>query len=223
MSKKIGIVSEGVSDFRTLQHIIERYLKSKEGEEYYAIRLNPKEERNKQIGFGTWQGVFRYISGQDDKKLIVEALEEGCEYVMVQIDTDVCEQYQVPHDLTNVEALWESVRQKLESSVHPEFDKTKLIYAICIDELECWLIPFIDTDKKHCINMDRCLNIVNGDLGKKDYFIDKEHKNSIGAQKAYEYILKQKKKPKEIKECSEFNYGFKKLIEQLDEISASES
>ena len=205
MSKKIGIVSEGVSDFRTLQHIIERYLKSKEGEEYYAIRLNPKEERNKQIGFGTWQGVFRYISGQDDKNLIVEALEEGCEYVMVQIDTDVCEQYQVTHDLTNVEALWKSVRQKLESSVHPEFDKTKLIYAICIDEL------------------DRCLNIVNGDLRKKDYFIDKENKNSIGAQKAYEFILKQKKKPKEIKECSEFNYGFKKLIEQLDEISASES
>lgn len=58
---------------------------------------------------------------------------------------------------------------------------------------------------------------------KKDLFIDKENKNSIGAQKAYEYILKQKKKPKEIKDCSEFNYGFKKLIEQLDDISASDS
>ena len=216
MSKRIGIVSEGVSDYRLLKHITERFLKSKEGEEFYTIRLNPKEERNKQIGFGTWQGVFKYISNE----LIAEALEEGCEYVIVQIDTDVCDYYNVPHDLTNVEVLWENVRQKLEGSVHPEFDRSKLIYAICIDEIECWLIPFVDKDKKRCAIIDRCLNIVNNDIRKEGLYIHRDDKNSLGAQKAYEYILKQKKKPKDIKECSEYNYGFKKLIEQLDMISA---
>ena len=35
-------------------------------------------------------------------------------------------------------------------------------------------------------------------------------------------ILKQKKKPKDIKECSEYNYGFKKLIEQLDTLATKE-
>ena len=216
MSKRIGIVSEGVSDYRLLKHITERFLKSKEGEEFYTIRLNPKEERNKQIGFGTWQGVFKYISNE----LIAEALEEGCEYVIVQIDTDVCDYYNVPHDLTNVEVLWENVRQKLEGSVHPEFDRSKLIYAICIDEIECWLIPFVDKDKKRCAIIDRCLNIVNNDIRKEGLYIHRDDKNSLGAQNAYEYILKQKKKPKDIKECSEYNYGFKKLIEQLDMISA---
>lgn len=212
MSKKIGVVSEGVSDYRLLKHITERFLKSKEGEEFYTIRLNPKEELNKQIGFGTWQGVFKYISNE----LIAEALEEGCEYVIVQIDTDVCDYYNVPHDLTNIEALWENVRKRLEECVHPEFDRSKLIYAICIDEIECWLIPFVDEDKKRCANLERCLNVVNNDIRKKGLFIDKDNKNSIGAQKAYEHILKQKKKPTEIKECSVFNYGFKKFIEQLD-------
>ena len=215
MSKKIGVVSEGVSDYRVIRHITDRFLKTKEGEEFFTYRLNPKEERNKQVGFGTWQGVFKYISNE----LIAEALEEGCEYVIVQIDTDVCNYYNVPHDLTNVETLWENVCKKLDDSVHPDFDRSKLIYAICIDELECWLIPFVDEDKKRCKNMDRCLNIVNGDIHKKGLFIDKDNKNSTGAQKAYDYILKQKKKPKEIKECSESNYGFKKFIEQLDSLA----
>ena len=216
MSKRIGIVSEGVSDYRLLKHITDRFLKSKEGEEeFYSIRLNPKEERNKQVGWGTWQGVFKYISNE----LIAEALEEGCEYVIVQIDTDVSDFYNVPHDLSNVETLWENVRQKLDENVHPDFDRSKLIYAICIDEIECWLIPFVDKDKKRCENMDRCLNIVNNDIRKEGLYIHKDDKNSLGAQKAYEHILKQKKKPKEIKECSEFNYGFKKFIEQLDSLA----
>lgn len=218
MSKKIGIVSEGVSDYRVLKHIALRYLKQREDEDFYTIRLNPKEEKNKQLGFSGWQGVFNYISGEDQQNLIVEAIKEECEYVIVQIDTDVCEQYGVKHDLSCVKQLWTNVRQKLANSVHKDFDKSKLIFAICIDELECWLIPFVDTDEKRCKNMDRCLNIVNNDLHKKGLYIDKDNKNSLGANEAYEYIIKQKKKPKEILYCSKFNYGFSKFIEQLDSI-----
>ena len=192
MSKKIGVVSEGVSDYRTIKHITERFLKSKDGDEYFTIRLNPKEEH-----------------------LIVEALKEECECVIVQIDTDVCEEYKVKRDLSNVESLWNNVRDKILESVHPDFDESKLILAICIEELECWLIPFIDNDSRRCMNMDRCLNIVNNDIHKENLFIAKDAKNSLGAQRAYEYILKQKRKPKEIVMCSEHNYGFKKFIEQL--------
>jgi len=218
MSKKIGVVSEGVSDYRTIKHITERFLKSKDGEEYFTIRLNPKEEHNKQVGFCGWQGVFNYISGNDKNNLIVEAPKEECEYVIVQIDTDVCEKYEVKRDLSNIKTLWNNVREKIEKAVHPSFDKSKLIFAICIEELECWLIPFVDNNSKRCMNMDRCLNIVNSDIHKEKFFIDKDGKNSLGAQRAYEYILKQKKKPKEIVLCSEYNYGFKKFIEQLDKL-----
>lgn len=218
MSKKIGVVSEGVSDYRTIKHITERFLKSKDGDEYFTIRLNPKEEHNKQVGFCGWQGVFNYISGIENNNLIVEALKEECECVIVQIDTDVCEEYKVKRDLSNVESLWNNVRDRILESVHPDFDESKLILAICIEELECWLIPFIDNDSRRCMNMDRCLNIVNNDIHKENLFIAKDAKNSLGAQRAYEYILKQKRKPKEIVMCSEHNYGFKKFIEQLDKL-----
>lgn len=217
MSKKIGIVSEGVSDYYVLKHIVSRYLKEQDA---YTIPLNPKQDKGKQIGFSGWQGVLNYISGTDDKNLIVEALKEDCEYVVVQIDTDVCAKYGVEHQTDNLALLWQNVRDSLVARIPEEFDKSKLIFAISIDETECWLIPFIDTNKKNCENTYRCVNIVNKDIKKQGLFIDPDNKNSDGARTAYDYILKQKKKPKEIIECSEYNYGFKKLIEQLDIINA---
>ena len=48
MSKKIGIVSEGVSDYYVLKHIVSRYLKE---QDVYTIPLNPKQDKGKQVGF----------------------------------------------------------------------------------------------------------------------------------------------------------------------------
>ena len=72
MSKKIGIVSEGVSDYYVLKHIISRYLKE---QDVYTIPLNPKQDKGKQVGFSGWQGVLNYISGMDEKYLFVESLK----------------------------------------------------------------------------------------------------------------------------------------------------
>ena len=143
--------------------------------------------------------------------------------MVVQTDTDCCADYGVEHQTEDLAVLWKSVCENLTNRIPSDFDKSKLIFAISIDETECWLIPFIDSNKKNCENIDRCVNLVNKGIKKQNLFIDPDNKNSDGAKSAYDYILKQKKKPKEIKECSEYNYGFKKLIEQLDNIDAGES
>ena len=39
------------------------------------------------------------------------------------------------------------------------------------------------------------MNLVNKGIKKQDLFIDPDNKNSDGAKSAYDYILKQKKKP----------------------------
>ena len=215
MSKKIGIVSEGVSDFWVLRHIITRYLKD---QDLWVLPLNPKQTKDgKQDGPGGWRLVMKYLEDKE-KKLIVEALKEDFEYIVVQIDTDVCEEYGVRLDLTDMGAFWQSVCDNLSNRLPDDFDKSRLVFAICINEIECWLIPFVDTNKKDCQNTNRCVNIVNKSIKGKDLFIDADNKNSDGAKGAYDYILKQKKKPKDIKECSVHNYGFTKFIEQLDKI-----
>lgn len=214
MSVKIGIVSEGVSDFFILKHIVERYLKNKD---VYTIPLKPKvSTQNKQVGYGTWQGVFDYIKGEDN--LIVEAIKEGCEYVVVQIDTDVCDLYGVEKNLNDIQAFWNAVKDKLSESVHPDFPQDRLLFAICIHEIECWLIPFVSSNKNECENTDRCLNIVNK-LIRTEGSIDKDNKNCLQAQRLYNSILSKKRKPKEIVECSQFNYGFAKFVEQMDEVA----
>lgn len=214
MSTKIGIVSEGVSDYFILKHIIERYLKEKD---VYTIPLKPKiSAQNKQVGYGTWQGVFDYIKGDDN--LIVEAVKEGCEFVVVQIDTDVSLQYGVENKPNEKEPFWNEVKAKLVESVHPDFPKEKLVFAICIQEIECWLIPFVSSSESECQDTDRCLSIVNKHI-RTQGSIDKDNKNCSQAQKLYNTILSRKRKPKEIGECSRFNYGFAKFVEQMDEIN----
>ena len=213
MSKKIGIVSEGVSDFWVLRHIITRYLKD---QDLWILPLNPKQTKDgKQEGPGGWGIVMKYIE-DEEKKLIVEALKEDFEYIVIQIDTDVCEEYGVKHNLTDIESFWENIRENLSNRLPEDFDRNKLIFAICIDEIECWLIPFVDNNKKNCEKTSSCVKLVNKGIRNKNLFIDANNKNSEGAKNAYDFILKQKKKQQEIKVCSEYNYGFKKLIEQLD-------
>lgn len=215
MSVKIGIVCEGISDYRILQHITERYLRDMDA---YTIPLKPKETRQgTQDGFGSWQGVLEYIKGDD--RMIVEAVKEGCDYVIVHIDTDVREQYGVPADFTNHEELHDNVRKMLLNQLHPEFDPNKVIFAIAIHETECWLIPFLTNDKKDCGKTDSCVNTLNRLLKDKGS-IDKDNKNAEKVRPIYQNILKQKKKVKDIKTASRYNCGFTYFIDTLDRIIA---
>lgn len=215
MSVKIGIVCEGISDYRVLKHITERYLRD---EDVYTIPLKPKEtKQGAQDGFGSWQGVLEYIKGED--QMIVEAVKEGCRYVIVHIDTDVREQYGVSVDFSSEEKLYENVKTKLTEHVHPEFDRNLLIFAIAIHETECWLIPFLSDDKKSCSKIDSCVNAVNKLLKDKGS-IDKDNKNAEKVRPIYQYILNQKRKAKDIWKASRYNYGFACFIDTLDRIKA---
>lgn len=216
MSIKIGIVCEGISDYKILQHITERYLRDFD---VYTIPLKPKEtKQGAQDGFGSWQGVLEYIKGDD--QMIVEAVNEGCSYVIVHIDTDVREQYGVAVDFESHEELHDNVKSLLIRGLHREFDRNKLIFAIAIHETECWLIPFLTDDKKDCGKTDSCVNTINKLLKDKGS-IDKDNKNAEKVRPIYQNILKQKKKAKDIKSVSRFNYGFAYFIDSLDRIKES--
>lgn len=217
MSTRIGIISEGISDYWVLKHIVERYLKECD---VYTIPLKPKvTPKGKQEGFGTWQGVFQYIKGEDEDKLIIEAQNAGCRFVIIQIDTDVCEEYGVGKDTSDIDVFWNKVKEKLSQSIHHEFNQSTILYAICIHELECWLIPFVSSDAKKCNAIDNCLNSVNRVIRTRGT-IDKDNKNCEPANKLYRHILDKKKKPKDICDSAQFNHGFAKFIGQLNEIKA---
>lgn len=149
--------------------------------------------------------------------MIVEAVKEGCRFVIVHIDTDVRDQYGVSVDFSSPEELHNNVKAKLIAHIHPEFDKNLLIFAIAIHETECWLIPFLTDENKICTKIDSCVNVVNR-LLKGSGSIDKDNKNAEQVRPIYQNILKQKRKAKDIKAASNFNFGFKVFINTLDRI-----
>ena len=204
---KIGIVAEGITDYWVIKHILERFLKDKEA---YTVPLQPKiTTAGKQDGYGGWKRVFEYIS---QKEFIVDlAQTEGCDFVIVQLDTDVCDEYGLSKNV-NIDTSYESVCSKIYETVHSDFLVENIIPAICINNLECWLIPFVSDDIAKCSKIDNCINTVNNEI-RAEGTIDKKNKGA--AIHLYRFILAKKKKSKEIHEISKYNLGFSKFIQSL--------
>ena len=208
---KIGIVAEGISDYRVIKHIIERFLKDKN---LNIVSLQPKiTPSGKQDGYGGWQKIFEYIS---QKEYIIDlAQTEDCALIIVQLDTDVCEQYGINVN-TNHEILFNDIRAKIHEKAHPDFDKTKIIPAVCIHSLECWLIPFVSNDNTQCRKIDHCIRAINREI-RTVGTIDENNKGA--ALHLYDFILGKKKKAKEIQEIAQQNFGFSKFIELLSTLN----
>lgn len=73
----------------------------------------------------------------------------------------------------------------------------------------------LNNDNKRC-KTTGCITLLNQKLSSNKIIpLPNGNKNSAGAQKTYNTILKNLKKPKEIEECAQYNYGFYNFIEQL--------
>ena len=216
---KIGIVSEGTSDYRVLKHIAGRYLKQVDPNIQF-VPLQPKETPlSKQEGFGGWQKVFTYINGEEGEPNIITALNEGVDFIIVQIDTDVRACYGVECSDNDKQQLWDTVKAKLIECTCEEIDISKLLFAITIHSIECWLIPFLETNVGKCGKIDACVNTINNSMRATGNFIDPDNKNDKRAQQAYDYVLKRKKKKSELLTCAQYNKGFELFLKQLDVVN----
>lgn len=218
-----GLICEGPSEYRIIRYLTERYL----GDE---IAINPKQPEikgGKQIGFGGWLNVLNYCTEANFDDIL-----STNDYIMIQIDTDTCAE--VGYDIKirkedgstkSDTELYEEIIPRILKNIPAEKliqYKEKIIFAICFNETECWLLPIYYTDKRKC-STTGCINKLNQQLAKDKLGIPEKDKNSPNAQKIYDRILKNIKKAEVIKEHSQYNYGFKKFIEQLDVIKKSKS
>lgn len=212
---KIGFVTEGHTDYWVLKHIVANFLKSK-NLELEPVQLQPKTAGEGILKYGTWHNVFEYISKEE--YIIDLAQKEECQYIIVQLDTDVAgnpDGYLITKPKESGD-LYDAVVAAIMNKTHQNFDKAQIIPAVCIESLECWLIPFVTNTSKKCQKTANCCNAINQELRGLNLFIDCQKKGDASA--AYDHILKQKKKAKDIKDCSIHNLGFSKFIEKLESI-----
>ena len=214
---QIGLIAEGASELRILKHIIGRYL----GTEHDINEIQPKTNaQGTQIVPGGWD---RVITTFEFENTVKDALVEN-DYVLIQIDTDQAQT--VPFSVNVLdengqyckpEVLHQRVSERILNNIPNLIDseRERVILAICISEIECWLLPLYYNDSKRC-KTTGCITLLNQKLSSNKIDpLPNGNKNSQGAQKTYNIILKNLKKPKEIEECAQYNYGFYSFIEPL--------
>jgi hypothetical protein len=143
---RFGIIAEGVTDRYVLENILLGYCASDHEPEFDPIQPPPGGE-------GGWERVFLSLERGDHEG----ALQFNCDFVVIQIDTDVSQEpkYGVPwreegRDLT-VEELVARITARLKRFISPAFwqaNQEKILFAVAVHEIECWLLPLLHDDNK---------------------------------------------------------------------------
>ena len=224
--KTIGLICEGVSEINIMTRIISKYL----GDDVVVRPIEPQVKVKNgflvQGSYGGWQQVLNHCNDET-----IENILSFNDYLVVQIDTDTC--FMAGYDVNPlddntgkpkaVEILYEDIKARLLQNVSKDVQEHysgRLIFAISINEIECWLLPIYYTDNTKC-KTNNCIYTLNRALQKKNLgrISDNDDKNSVNARGVYMKILKNLKNKQSIQDCAQHQYGFMQLVKQLDMIA----
>jgi hypothetical protein len=220
-----ALITEGPSEHRVIKHIIAKYFK---GQEVEINQIQPKIINEKQETVGGWNEVLKYCEREEVKDIFVEN-----DYLVIQIDTDLSQTkpFSVSHTKQDaetkaivnktVEDLHADVVEKLQSLIRPEILAVygdKILFAICVHTIECWLLPLHFADH-HRSSTSNCLAILNTSLRKQDINqIPTKNKNSPQSIRTYETILRDWRKKADIVQSAKYNPAFQKFVDSLGNI-----
>lgn len=219
----IALICEGVSEIKILTYIINRYL----GDNVVVNPIQPSLKlshgQEKQDDGGGWSQVLNHCT--DD---VINNIMAANDYLVIQIDTDACIQdnydvdiYDENHRKVTDAVLYGRVISRLLRDVNEEVRNkysNKILFAVCFNVTECWLLPlYYENDAKKRCATTNCIYILNQKLQKEGMGIPEDNKNTPEAVKVYNEVLK-KIKRKDIPRISQYNFGFRKFVEQMDAI-----
>lgn len=232
---KFGLICEGVTDFHVLKHVIQSYFSEAQIHDIQP-ELDARQMGTAGDEFGGWEQVANYL--QTDQ---FEVTVANTDYVVIQIDTDVCEEINFgvsPISLADSDhdAFYELIRQKLiewiNSSRMPlnkrkkkryefylklrkisnfAYYQEQIIFAISVHSLECWLLAYHGSKGSKIVG---CIDELCRTINKQGGSFnikDKDYREYI----EYSKDFKKQKNHKTIVAKSE---SFKRFVEQLDAI-----
>lgn len=168
----IAIASEGVTDFAVLKNILLGWFQKASTEPFLKpIQPDPnaKGESTWQQ-HGNWENVIRFLREKKHRDAL-----EFADYLIVQIDTDCSEHrnfgvaQQESGIALNPEEMVGKVADHLRGIIEEsdiDFYGDRILFAICVREIECWLLPLWDSKK--ATKCEGCLDTLNRALAKKD-------------------------------------------------------
>ena len=209
---KIGLICEGITDYIVLENLLCNYL-TIDDEDIKQLQPLLDETDKKQANFGGWEQVLVYLQSTD----FVNAVENH-DYLIVQIDTDVCEHKNFgvsPISLAdnNQAQFYELIKQRLISQINQRYNDNfekyapKIIFCICIHSLECWLLIHYQTTQTKQEKITGCENSLNNTLNKQNLAYKKDY--------AHYNKLSQKIKPKDIELIAKHSFSFGQFLQQV--------
>ena len=209
-----ALITEGVSEYTVIQHLISRYFRD---DDPVVNQIQPKIQKFKQTSAGGWNEVLKYCEREELSDILIEN-----DYVVIQIDTD--QSQQSPFNVSHIEMgkekphdrLLADVVARLERNMPENIDKNRIVYAICIHTVECWLLPLVYSDSRR-EKTKNCLTALNQELRRKNMpsISETGDKNNVVSQKAFRDMLKKLKKESDINDISVHNAGFREFVNQL--------
>jgi len=168
-----ALVCEGVTDYAVLKNILIGFFKGQPREPRFTQKQPDSDATGEVVWqqFGNWENVFRYLR----EGLHRDALESN-EFLVVQVDADDSEHpnYGVPQleggQELSPEAMVQRVAMKLRELLGSDDCVTyagRLIFAICVRNIECWLLPLWETGNKAAKTVG-CLGTLNAALARED-------------------------------------------------------
>jgi hypothetical protein len=210
-----GLITEGLTDQIVIESILAGYFNNPDIDIRPLQPERDKDDENKSHNYGGWSQVFAYCESNNFKEAF-----QFIDYIIIQIDTDVSEDYNIAHQDENGEftpqQLIAKVIEKFRDGIGEDFYNTnqqKIIFAISVHSIECWLLPLYYTDKQKKAKCKNCLNTLNYELSKQHKFtIDQNAKNP----EYYREIAKQYGKHKVLMKHYQDNPSLKIFIEEIE-------
>jgi len=153
---KFGLITEGITDQIVIENILCGFYKDYDDldEEIHPLQppLDETDMKQEYSEFGTgWSAIFNYLSESRFKDDVLNS-----EYVIIQIDTDIAEDFNCSKN-QSIREIIECVTSKLIEQIDSkekfyQEHEEKIIFAISVHSLECWLLPLYSSKTKEIIH-----------------------------------------------------------------------
>ncbi|MFN0215781.1 MAG: phage tail protein [Saprospiraceae bacterium] len=207
-----GLIAEGPTDHAVLENILIGHFNDPD------LTIRPLQPLLDSTDGAQRQGGWTQVVAYCQSSFFQGAFEQN-DYLVVQIDTDCLHEKPFELDLKNpVQSLVNQVIGKMESLITDSFEKgfwetyhEKILFAVAVDELECWLLPLFYADKNAAAT-NNCLHKLNTQLAKNKHSTINPHAKG---PKQYDKLSRPLCKPKGLRSAAAKNPSLGIFIQAL--------
>ena len=205
--KLFGLACEGITDQVVLENILCGYFENLELGNEIAQLQPPFDETDQQRGEGGWRMLLKYLRSTNFRDDVLNT-----EFLILQIDTDISAELLENHDsTTSVEILMSNVIAELVKNINQgeadfyEQQARKIIFAISVHSLECWLVAHYSEQSE----IHNCCDVLKTLINPKEIRVVKKPRN-------YEKLSQPFLEKQHIAAVAAKDYSFQLFIQSLE-------